>query len=131
MPRHPSEYGNLLRRRIAEGGVKCWLVNTGWTGGEYGVGRRMPIKATRTLLNAALSGKLDDAEMRTDPNFGFAVPASVPDVPDEILDPRATWADKAAFDAKAAHLVKLFIENFEQFEDHVDDKIKAAAPDPA
>lgn len=131
MPRHPSEYGNLLRRRIAEGGVKCWLVNTGWTGGEYGVGERMPIKVTRTLLEAALSGKLDDAEMRSDPNFGFDVPVSVPGVPDDILDPRGTWADKAAFDAKAAHLVKLFIDNFGQFEDHVDDTIKAAAPNPA
>jgi len=131
MPRHPSEYGNLLRRRIAEGGVKCWLVNTGWTGGEYGVGHRMPIKVTRTLLNAALEGKLDDVEMRVDPNFGFEVPVSVPDVPDEILDPRGTWPDKAAYDAKAAKLVKLFIDNFAQFEAHVDDKVKAAAPNPA
>jgi len=131
MPRHPTEYGNLLRRRIAEGGVKCWLVNTGWTGGEYGVGHRMPIKATRTLLNAALEGALDGVEMRTDPNFGFGVPVSVPGVSDDILDPRGTWSDPAAYDEKAAHLVRLFIENFAQFEDHVDETVRAAAPTPA
>ena len=77
MPRHPSEYGNLLRELIAEHGVDCWLVNTGWTGGAYGTGRRMPIKATRALLAAALDGSLGDAEFRTDPNFGFAVPVAV------------------------------------------------------
>jgi len=131
MPRHPSEYGNLLRKRIAEGGVKCWLVNTGWTGGEYGVGERMPIKATRRLLNAALEGELDDVETRIDPNFGFEVPVSVPGVSDAILDPRETWPDKQAYDKKAAELVKLFIDNFAQFEDHVDDKVRAAAPSPA
>ena len=74
MPRHPSVYGNLLKERIAKGGVDCWLVNTGWTGGKYGVGSRMPIKATRALLNAALDGSLNDAEFRTDQNFGFEVP---------------------------------------------------------
>jgi phosphoenolpyruvate carboxykinase (ATP) len=80
MPRHPSVYGNLLKERIAKGGVDCWLVNTGWTGGKYGVGNRMPIKATRALLNAALDGSLNNAEFRTDDNFGFQVPVSVPGV---------------------------------------------------
>src|SRR5690606_17437506 len=78
MPRHPSIYGNLLKERIAKGGVQCWLLNTGWTGGKYGTGSRMPIKATRALLNAALDGSLNDAEFRKDPNFGFDVPVSVP-----------------------------------------------------
>ncbi|WP_238940938.1 phosphoenolpyruvate carboxykinase [Sphingomonas beigongshangi] len=128
MPRHPSIYGNLLKERIARGGVDCWLVNTGWTGGQYGVGHRMPIKATRALLNAALDGSLKDAEFRTDPNFGFKVPVAVPGVDSAILDPRATWADKAAYDAAAARLVDLFVENFAQFADHVDDGVRQAAP---
>ena len=128
MPRHPSVYGNLLKERISKGGVDCWLVNTGWTGGKYGTGSRMPIKATRALLNAALDGSLNDAEFRTDPNFGFEVPVSVPGVDTAILDPRATWADKAAYDETASGLVDRFVANFAKFEDHVDDGVKAAAP---
>ena len=128
MPRHPSVYGNLLKERIAKGGVDCWLVNTGWTGGKYGTGSRMPIKATRALLNAALDGSLNDAEFRTDPNFGFAVPVAVPGVDTAILDPRATWADTTAYDATAAKLVDLFNENFAQFADHVDEGVRASAP---
>lgn len=128
MPRHPSVYGNLLKERIAKGGVDCWLVNTGWTGGKYGVGHRMPIKATRALLNAALDGSLNQVEFRTDPNFGFQVPVSVPGVDTAILNPRDTWADKTAYDATAAKLVDLFNENFKQFADHVDEGVRAAAP---
>lgn len=128
MPRHPSVYGNLLKERIARGGVDCWLVNTGWTGGKYGTGHRMPIKATRALLDAALDGSLNDAEFRTDPNFGFKVPVSVPGVDTAILDPRETWADKAAYDATAAKLVDLFNENFAQFAEHVDQGVREAAP---
>ncbi len=131
MPRHPSVYGNLLRKKIAEGKVNCWLVNTGWTGGEYGVGKRMPIKVTRALLHAALDGSLLNAPMRTDENFGLEVPTEVPGVPTEILNPRKTWADKGAYDAKAKMLVGLFIKNFAEFEAHVDDKVKAAAPNAA
>ena len=93
MPRHPSVYGNLLKERIAKGGVDCWLVNTGWTGGKYGVGKRMPIKETRALLNAALDGSLKNVEFRKDPNFGFEVPVAVPGVDSTMLDPRGTWAD--------------------------------------
>jgi phosphoenolpyruvate carboxykinase (ATP) len=126
MPRHPSVYGNLLKERIAKGGVKCWLVNTGWTGGKYGVGSRMPIKVTRALLNAALDGSLNSAQFRIDPNFGFEVPVAVAGVDSAILDPRATWADKAAYDATAANLVKQFAENFAQFEEHVDDAVRGA-----
>jgi phosphoenolpyruvate carboxykinase (ATP) len=128
MPRHPSVYGNLLKERIARGGVDCWLVNTGWTGGKYGVGHRMPIRATRALLNAALDGSLNDAEFRTDPNFGFQVPVAVPGVDSAILDPRSTWADPTAYDATAAKLVDLFVENFAQFADHVDAGVRQSAP---
>jgi phosphoenolpyruvate carboxykinase (ATP) len=128
MPRHPSEYGNLLKDLIAKNGVTCWLVNTGWTGGAYGTGSRMPIKVTRALLAAALDGSLNAAELRTDANFGFAVPVSVPGVDDGILDPRSTWADGAAYDAQARRLVDMFITNFAKFESHVDGSVRDAAP---
>jgi phosphoenolpyruvate carboxykinase (ATP) len=128
MPRHPSVYGNLLKERIAKGGVDCWLVNTGWTGGKYGVGKRMPIKETRTLLNAALDGSLKNANFRKDPNFGFEVPVEVPGVDTSILDPRGTWPDKDEYDRTAAKLVDLFVENFAQFADHVDEGVRQAAP---
>jgi phosphoenolpyruvate carboxykinase (ATP) len=128
MPRHPSVYGNLLKERIAKGGVTCWLVNTGWTGGKYGVGNRMPIKATRALLNAALDGSLNDAEFAKDSNFGFEVPVEVAGVDDAILNPRNTWADQAAYDATARKLVGLFVENFAQFAEHVDQSVREAAP---
>jgi phosphoenolpyruvate carboxykinase (ATP) len=128
MPRHPSVYGNLLKDKIAKHGATCWLVNTGWTGGPYGTGSRMPIKATRALLNAALDGSLNDVEMRIDPNFGFEVPLSVPGVDDALLNPRETWADKQAYDAEARILVNKFVDNFEKFEDHVDGTVRSAAP---
>src|ERR671910_1429925 len=128
MPRHPSVYGNLLKERIAKGNVDCWLVNTGWTGGKYGTGKRMPIKETRALLNAALDGSLKNVEFRRDPNFGFEVPVAVPGVDSSILDPRSTWADKAEYDRTAAKLVDLFIENFAQFADQVDEGVRQAAP---
>jgi phosphoenolpyruvate carboxykinase (ATP) len=128
MPRHPSVYGNLLKERIAMGGVTCWLVNTGWTGGKYGVGKRMPIKATRALLNAALDGSLNNAQFRKDPNFGFEVPVAVPGVDSSILDPRGTWPDRQEYDRTAARLVDLFVENFAEFADHVDEGVRQAAP---
>ncbi|MHA6641273.1 phosphoenolpyruvate carboxykinase [Mesorhizobium sp. A623] len=128
MPRHPSEYGNLLRDLIAEHKVDCWLVNTGWTGGAYGTGKRMPIKATRALLAAALDGSLNEVEFRTDANFGFEVPVAVEGVDGAILDPRSTWTDKAAYDRQAGKLVGMFIANFEKFESHVDATVRAAAP---
>ncbi|HYD11898.1 MAG TPA: phosphoenolpyruvate carboxykinase [Allosphingosinicella sp.] len=128
MPRFPWVYGNLLKERIARGGVKCWLVNTGWTGGKYGTGNRMPIKATRALLNAALDGSLNDVEFRIDPNFGVEVPVSVPGVDSAILNPRDTWADQADYDATAAKLVTLFTRNFARFADHVDQAVRDAAP---
>ncbi len=128
MPRFPWVYGNLLKERIAKGGVHCWLVNTGWTGGKYGTGSRMPIKATRALLNAALDGGLANVAFRTDPNFGFDVPVSVPGVDAAILSPRDTWADKSDYDATAARLVALFNDNFARFSPHVDQAVRDAAP---
>ena len=128
MPRHPSEYGALLKRLIAEHGVDCWLVNTGWTGGAYGVGRRMPIKVTRRLLSAALDGSLRRGTFYTDQTFGFAVPAAVEGVDTDLLHPRRTWADKAAYDRQAEKLVGMFARNFEKFEPYVDRDVLAAVP---
>ncbi|HVZ92596.1 MAG TPA: phosphoenolpyruvate carboxykinase [Rhizomicrobium sp.] len=128
MPRHPSEYGNLLRDLIAEHEADCWLVNTGWTGGAFGVGSRMPIKATRALLSAVLDGSLATAEMRLDPHFGFRVPTTVPGVDARIMNPRETWADKSSYDAQARKLVSMFRENFRKFEAHVGKDVLAAAP---
>jgi phosphoenolpyruvate carboxykinase (ATP) len=128
MPRHPSVYGNLLRDLISRHHVDCWLVNTGWTGGKFGVGRRMPIRVTRRLLTAALDGSLARADYRRDPYFGFAVPTSVPGVEPHILYPVKTWQDKAAFADTAKRLVDMFQQNFQRFEGHVDADVKAAAP---
>jgi phosphoenolpyruvate carboxykinase (ATP) len=128
MPRPPVEYGNLLRRMIAEHNVSCWLVNTGWTGGPYGVGRRMPIAWTRGLLNGALSGALDKGEFRRDPLFGFAVPASAPGIPAEALVPESTWSDKAAYRQQAARLVEMFRANFQRFASEVDAAILSGGP---
>ena len=133
MPRHPSIYGNLLKERIAKGNVTCWLVNTGWTGGKAtmpGISR-MPIKATRALLNAALDGSLNTVEFAKDPNFGFDVPVAVPGVDSKLLNPRDAWEDKAQYDATARTLVQQFVDNFAQFEDHVDEGVKQAAPKAA
>jgi len=128
MPRHPSVYGNLLRDLIAQHGVNCWLVNTGWTGGKYGVGQRMPIKVTRALLAGVLDGSLKDATFRTDPYFGFEVPTAVPGISSDILEPVKTWADAAEFDATARKLVTMFQENFAKFEAHVDEAVRGAQP---
>ncbi len=128
MPRHPSEYGALLGKLIGEHQVSCWLVSTGWTGGPHGEGKRMPIKETRALLTAALNGSLKSAPMRTDPVFGFEVPADVPGVDKRILNPRDTWEEPAAFDAQAQKLAKMFVENFKIFEAYVSGDVKAAGP---
>ncbi|GEP10947.1 Phosphoenolpyruvate carboxykinase (ATP) [Methylobacterium gnaphalii] len=128
MPRHPSVYGNLLRELIAKHHVDCWLVNTGWTGGGVGTGRRMPIRVTRRLLTAALDGTLSKAEFRRDPYFGFAVPEAVPGVEPHVLSPVKTWSNKAAFAETATRLVEMFHENFKRFENHVDADVRAAEP---
>lgn len=134
MPRHPSVYGNLLRDLIAKHDVDCWLVNTGWTGGKFGVGTRMPIKVTRALLNAALSGDLKNQTMRVDPIFGFKVPITIPGmlpgVDAKLMAPRDTWADGAAYDAMAAKLADMFAANFAKFEAYVDTDVLRAGPLP-
>ena len=133
MPRNPTVYGNLLKERIAKGGVKCWLVNTGWSGGKATMDgiKRMPIRATRALLNAALDGSLNHAEFRKDPNFGFEVPVAVQGVDAKLLDPRGAWADPRQYDETARELVAKFIANFAQFEGSVDEGVRQAAPTAA
>jgi len=131
MPRHPVVYGELLRDLIAEHNVSCWLVNTGWTAGPYGTGYRMPIKATRTMLNAALDGSLAQGDFRRDKNFGFDVPVAIEGVDDALLNPRGTWSDSGAYDAQAHKLIGMFIENFAKFESHVTEDVRAAAPSAA
>lgn len=128
MPMHPSVYGNLLKEKIRAHNVSCWLVNTGWSGGPYGVGSRMKIQHTRAMLNAALDGQLDDVAFERDPVFGLYVPQGCPNVPTEVLNPRNTWDDKDAYDAKAAELAKAFHQNFEKFADGVTEEIRDAGP---
>ena len=128
MARHPTVYAKLLGELIAKHGVRCWLVNTGWTGGAYGVGKRMSIQHTRRLLHAALSGELNDTRMVAHPNFKFGIPAEVAGIPSDILDTRNTWSDKAAYDAKAKDLIERFNANFAKFAAFASDEVKAAAP---
>lgn len=116
MPLHPRVYGDLLAARLNASGARTWLLNTGWTGGAYGTGRRIDIATTRRLLAAVLSGELDAAATRPDPHFGFAVPLAVEGVAPDVLDPRRSWADGASYDAAAARLVQLFADNFRKFE---------------
>jgi phosphoenolpyruvate carboxykinase (ATP) len=118
LPQAPAVYARMLGEKLdTHPHVDVWLVNTGWTGGPFGEGRRMPIEATRTLLDAALSGDLDHVEYRIDPTFGVEVPVEVPGVDSKLLDPRSTWSDPAAYDAKAADLARMFRENFSKFDD--------------
>lgn len=124
MVHHPGVYANLLRDKITQHGSHVWLVNTGWTGGPYGVGSRMSIKHTRAMLRAALNGELDNVQFVKDAFFNLDIPTSCPHVPDEVLNPRNTWADKAAYDKQAQHLVGLFEENFKQFADGVDASVR-------
>jgi phosphoenolpyruvate carboxykinase (ATP) len=131
LPQPPATYARMLGAKLDRHGSSVWLVNTGWTGGPFGVGHRMPITATRGLLHAALSGALDDTTFRTDPVFGFEVPLAVPGVDSRLLDPRSTWADAAAYDAKARELASMFRANFEQrFAADVDSRVAAGGPSP-
>lgn len=127
MPLRPEVYGKLLQVKIANHGSHCWLLNTGWTGGGYGVGSRMPIKATRALLTAALDGSLLDAPFRKDPNFSFEVPMLAQGVDSGLLDPRSTWADQEAYDQQAQKLVNMFSDNFAKFVPFIDDDVRAAS----
>ena len=128
MPRHPGDYAHMLVDRLERDDVPVWLVNTGWTGGPYGVGERMNIAHTRSMVRAALAGALDGVPTRIDPNFGVAVPTSCPEVPDSFLDPRTTWADRDAYDRMAAKLSAMFRENFTRYADGVSEAIRSAGP---
>lgn len=131
MPRHPGEYAALLARKVEESGAKVWLVNTGWTGGQYGEGQRMSIRHTRALLNAALSGALDRVEFVKEPFFGLEIPRDVPGIPREILNPRDTWADKAKYDQTARTLAGMFRDNFQRFADGVASEVTGCMPEHA
>ncbi len=128
LPRHPGEYASMLAERLEEHDVPVWLVNTGWTGGPYGVGERMRIDHTRTMVRAALSGALDTVDYETDPVFGVAVPVTVPGVPSSVLRPRSTWTDPAAYDEKARELAEMFAENFADYADGVSEAVRLAGP---
>jgi phosphoenolpyruvate carboxykinase (ATP) len=128
MPLAPARYAAMLGERLAQHDVDVWLVNTGWTGGPYGVGRRIALAQTRAMVAAALSGSLAQAAMRRDPVFGFQVPTSVPGVDGDVLDPRGTWSDAAAYDAQAARLAAMFAQNFARFAPSVAADVAAAGP---
>jgi len=126
----PSVYGNLLMERIKQHGCHVWLINTGWSGGGYGVGSRMQIQYSRAMLHAALDGQLDKVQYVTDPVFGLQVPVKCPGVPDTVMIPRNAWKDKDAYDAMAKKLAGMFVERFKKYETLVSDGVKAAAPKP-
>jgi len=128
LPMHPTRYAKMLGEKIEKHGAQVWLVNTGWTGGPYGVGSRMKIAYTRAMVHAALDGKLTDVKLTNDPIFGLGIPESVPGVPAEMLVPRNTWKDKAAYDKQAKELARRFQENFKQFADQAEADVLAAGP---
>src|SRR5690606_15621564 len=128
LPLHPTTYGEMLGKKIKENNVKVWLINTGWSGGSFGVGSRISLKYTRAMIIAALDGKLDNVSYETHEIFGLAMPTECEGVPTEILNPKNTWEDKAGYDAKANHLANQFVKNFEQFESAANEEIMAAAP---
>ncbi len=128
MPLHPHRYAELLGQKLDKYNSTVWLINTGWTGGPYGVGERFKIAHTRAMLNAALDGALDNVEFTKDPNFGFLVPQSCPNVPADVLNPRSTWKNPAEYDAQAKKVAGMFVENFKQYADQVTPEILAASP---
>jgi len=128
LPRHPGVYAEMLGKRLREHGSQVWLVNTGWTGGAYGTGTRLKLAHTRAMVHAALDGRLSRGKFTADPVFGVEVPTEVPGVPREVLTPRATWKDGAAYDAAAAKVAKMFKDNFAKFEGQVAAEVKGAGP---
>jgi phosphoenolpyruvate carboxykinase (ATP) len=128
LPRHPAEYAAMLIDRLGRHEVDVWLVNTGWTGGPYGVGQRMRIDHTRSMVRAAIAGRLSDVPMETDPVFGLAVPTACPDVAPDVLWPRNTWADQDAYDATARRIARMFVDNFAQYADRMPAAVCAAGP---
>jgi phosphoenolpyruvate carboxykinase (ATP) len=128
MVHHPARYAELLKKKIERYGVNCWLVNTGWVGGPFGVGKRISIKYTRALLNAALTGKLGEVEYDKDPVFGFEVPRTCPAVPSEVLEPWSSWPNREEYDKKYQQLAQNFIENFAKFESATSQEVIDAGP---
>jgi phosphoenolpyruvate carboxykinase (ATP) len=128
LPLHPRQYADLLGEKIDQHNADVWLVNTGWTGGPFGVGHRMELRHTRAMIRAILNGTLGKIETWTDPYFGLEVPTTCPDVPEEVLHPRQTWKDKDAYDARAKDLARRFAENFKRYAADVDEKVLAAGP---
>lgn len=128
LPLHPTAYAEMLGNKLRESNINVWLINTGWSGGAYGIGQRMKLAHTRAMISAALNNQLNQVSYRTDPIFGFAVPTTCPNVPDNVLNPRAMWADKDAYDHQAIQLAQRFNSNFEQFADRASAEILSAAP---
>ena len=128
LPLHPGIYAAMLGERMRNHEVNVWLINTGWTGGPYGIGNRMKLSYTRAMITAALEGKLDNVSFETDPVFGLAMPVSCDGVPAEILNPRNTWADKEAYDSTARNLARQFIANFKKYAEGVTEEVMDAAP---
>ncbi len=128
MPWHPKRYAELLGRKLEEHDVPVWLINTGWSGGAYGIGQRIPIAHTRAMVNAVLDGRLNDAPLKTHPVFGLDMPTACPGVPRELLDPRNTWRDKNAYDTQARELAARFAENIKKYADDLDRDLKLASP---
>ncbi len=128
MPLHPTKYAEMLGKKMQEAGVNVWLVNTGWSGGPYGIGSRMSLKYTRAMITEALEGHLETVDYENHPIFGLAMPVTCPNVPDEVLNPRNTWEDGAAYDQKANHLARLFNDNFAKFESYANEEIMSGAP---
>jgi len=128
LPLHPTAYAEMLGKKIDESGAQVWLINTGWSGGSYGVGSRMKLSFTRAMITAALEGKLNNVEFATHEVFGLAMPTACPEVPSEMLNPRNTWSDKDAYDAKANELAEKFVTNFEKFKDYASEALLSASP---
>ena len=128
LPLHPTKYADMLGKKMAASGARVWLINTGWSGGSYGVGSRIKLKYTRAMITAALTGELDNVEYITHDVFGLRIPKSCPEVPDEILNPRDTWQDKAEYDKTANKLADKFVNNFKKYEEQANEEILAAAP---
>ena len=128
MPLHPTKYAEMLSKKIQQAGVNVWLVNTGWAGGSYGIGKRMSLQITRALISAALKGDLDKVQYRQHDIFGVEIPVSCPGVPTELLNPRDTWSDKDAYDKKANYLAEAFLKNFEKYRSFANREILSAVP---
>ena len=131
MPLHPTKYAEMLGNKMQEHNVNVWLINTGWSGGEYGVGKRMSLKYTRAMITAALNGELANVGFETHNIFGLEMPNTCPNVPTELLNPRNTWDNKRAYDVKVNELAEAFNSNFEQFEEYANEEIMSAAPNTA